>query len=171
KNVKEITLGAYEHQIYPFDKLVEELNVLRDTSRSPVFDVMLVLQNIDNLKNNLTEQKLGNLKVRDYINREQTTSKFDLAFYFREEGEQINVVIQYNTDLFYEDTVEEIFNDFKNILTNLPSSLDKSIDKLCDDLNIYERGRIVINSTFTIDPIDKIFRVLKTKLPEIPLIT
>ncbi|OQX04994.1 MAG: hypothetical protein BWK80_52870, partial [Desulfobacteraceae bacterium IS3] len=47
--VKQTTLEAYQHQIYPFDKLVE-LDVQRDISRSPIFDVMLVLQNTDEIK-------------------------------------------------------------------------------------------------------------------------
>lgn len=43
--VKQTTLEAYQHQEYPFDRLVDELNLPIDTGRHPVFDVMFVLQN------------------------------------------------------------------------------------------------------------------------------
>jgi hypothetical protein len=48
KEVRKTTLGAFENQEYPFEELVEKVKVKRDTSRNPLFDVMFMLQNIDN---------------------------------------------------------------------------------------------------------------------------
>ncbi|OMQ07750.1 condensation domain-containing protein, partial [[Flexibacter] sp. ATCC 35103] len=62
---KEILLGAYEHQGYPFDALIGKLNLSRDTSRSALFDVLVTLQNQSRLKN-LNTEGLSSLEVKGY---------------------------------------------------------------------------------------------------------
>src|SRR5262249_23568879 len=47
KNVKQVALGAYEHQAYPFDELVDALHLKRDLSRNPLLDVQVILQHDD----------------------------------------------------------------------------------------------------------------------------
>ena len=44
-HVKKVVLGAHEHQLYPFDDLVSSLDIPRDMSRNPLFDVQVIVQN------------------------------------------------------------------------------------------------------------------------------
>ena len=73
KQVKQTTLAAYNHQDLPFEQLVEHLKLARDLSRSPLFQVMLVLQN--NAEASLSLQGLQTTALP----MGQTTAKFDAS--------------------------------------------------------------------------------------------
>ena len=141
KKVKEVSLGAYEHQVYPFDALVEDLELKRDMSRSALFDVMIVLQNKEQ-----SRIELEGIEIRAYAQK-QTVSKFDLTFNFTElvDGE-IHLSIEYNTDLYEEWFISQmsahvvsfietvIENPIESISTiNYLSALEKK--KLLEDFN------------------------------------
>ncbi|EPR14447.1 condensation domain-containing protein, partial [Ruminiclostridium papyrosolvens] len=73
EEVKKGALKAFEYQDYQFDKLVEKLDIRRDISRNPLFDAMLVMQNMD-----IPKFEIQGLKFNQhYINSK--SSKFDLT--------------------------------------------------------------------------------------------
>ncbi|MGH8573121.1 MAG: condensation domain-containing protein, partial [Gammaproteobacteria bacterium] len=92
--VRATATEAYEHQPYPFDRLVDELDVARNVSRSPMFDVVVVMQNAA-----APAPAIDGLAVRPFI-REYDASKFDLSFGFEERDGGLQVDLTYNTDLF-----------------------------------------------------------------------
>ena len=71
--VRETAMGAYAHQDLPFEKLVEELKPERDLSRNPLFQVMLVLQNLPT-----ASQKLGDIDATPF-GAGAPNAKFDLT--------------------------------------------------------------------------------------------
>jgi amino acid adenylation domain-containing protein len=95
QNVRQTLLGALDHQDYPFDRLLEDLRLARDLSRSPLFDVMMVSQTGQGLQGEMGPVKVTHLP---HVSR---TSKFDLTFNC-EEGQ---IGIEYNPDLFTEDRI------------------------------------------------------------------
>ena len=122
---KETLLGAYEHQSYPFDRLVGKLNLKRDTSRSVLFDVMVVLQNQGQLNNINNEGELKGLQVEEYDFRRKTT-QFDLNFIFVE-TEGLALSIEYNTDIYDAYLVERMFVHFENLMSHAINNSKDSI--------------------------------------------
>jgi amino acid adenylation domain-containing protein len=109
--VKEVTLDAYKYQAYPFDELVDQLDLDRDLSRNALFDVMVVLQN-----NEMVDTVYpGGLKVSGY-EEEVETSKLDLIFTFFESGEEIHASIQYNSDIYLAATIERLAGHLLQLL-------------------------------------------------------
>jgi amino acid adenylation domain-containing protein len=96
--VTAATLQAYDHQIYPFDRLVEELALERDTTRSPLFDVMLVLQNMGNIHGAGIDGG-DNLQFEARA-LDQGVAKFDLSLTCIENAGGLNLNFEYNSDLF-----------------------------------------------------------------------
>jgi Condensation domain len=108
--VKETTLGAYEHQVFPFDWLIRELNVKRDPSRAPLVDVGLTLQNQNASEPGSRNRDGSAAPARDIailpFEQEHKISRNDLWFYCNEFGEEIFTSVNYNTALFTAESIE-----------------------------------------------------------------
>ncbi|MFB6819014.1 amino acid adenylation domain-containing protein [Streptomyces sp. NPDC056347] len=97
--VRATVLEAFAHQDVPFSRLVEELAPERDTSRTPLVQAMVSLQNTP-----AADLDLPGLRVEP-VELGRTTAQFDLTFGFLEEGGRLRAGVEYNTDLFDADTV------------------------------------------------------------------
>ena len=102
--IRRTTTEAFEHQAYPFDRLVNELNLERDTSRSPLFDVMLVLHN-----NEQPQIAMEGLQVRPLC-IELPVSRFDITFHFFETGSEVTATVEYATALFREERIRRLWH-------------------------------------------------------------
>ena len=107
QEVKGQALAAYEHQEYPFEELIEKLDLTRDPSRNPLFDVMFVLQNTDR-----RELELPGLRIAPYESS-HNISKFDLTLVAVEVHDGIDCSLEYSTALFNSSTAEEITENLK----------------------------------------------------------
>ncbi|MFA0962345.1 amino acid adenylation domain-containing protein [Roseivirga sp. BDSF3-8] len=103
EKVKSTLLGALSHSSYPFDRLVDELNIPRSTGRPPLFNVMV----------NYQEQSSSQLPAIAGVEISAEalpfhTSKFDLSFAFRHQGDRLDCTIEYATDLYLPSTIERM---------------------------------------------------------------
>jgi non-ribosomal peptide synthetase component F len=108
--VRSTALAAYEHQELPFERLVAELQPTRDLSRSPLFQVMFVLQNVPAPGLRLPELMVKPLEL------EPGTTKFDLTLSLGEGAAGLTGWLAYNTALFEEDTVRRMAGHFITLL-------------------------------------------------------
>ena len=116
--VKQTTFDAYEHQAYPFDALINELDLPRDLSRNALFDVMVMLQNTKLDKPADTDTS-NEITVKLYEEGQQTISKFDLGFGFVENGDEIHLSIEYNSDIYNDFLINQLSNHFEQLLNSL----------------------------------------------------
>ncbi|MBD3374652.1 hypothetical protein GF406_06415 [candidate division KSB1 bacterium] len=103
--IKSLTIKAAENQDYQFDDLIQGLQIERDPSRNPLFDVMFVWHNFQDSQNN--RQKLDDL-VLETIAPEFSISRFDLTLVAAEKDERLSCSIEYSTTLFKEDRIRGI---------------------------------------------------------------
>jgi amino acid adenylation domain-containing protein len=106
----EVLLGAYAHQDLPFERLLAELEPQRDLSRTPLFQVMLVLQNMPLPDLALPGLTLGLLPLAT------RRSNFDLTLWMYETGDGLRATFHFNTDLFAPATVERMLEHLAAIL-------------------------------------------------------
>lgn len=102
---KALVLDAFAHQSYPFDALVEELGPVREQGRAPLFDVVLILQNNDPVRVDLAGATGSALRDTS------VSAKYDLNFMF-EEKPNLELLLEYSSDLFEATTAEAWAQDF-----------------------------------------------------------
>jgi tyrocidine synthetase-3 len=118
QEVKEHALTAYEHQDYQFENLVEKLDMSRDLNRNPLFDTMFALQNIE-----MAALEMGTLQLIPY-EWDNKTAKFDLTLYAAEGNDGLELMLEYYTKLFTEDTAKRILKDYCKILQEVTKNKD-----------------------------------------------
>ncbi|MDX6183161.1 non-ribosomal peptide synthetase [Flavobacterium sp. Fl-77] len=115
RNVKKLTQEAYEHQIYPFDKLIGDLDLTHDISRNPLFDSTVVLQNAD-LDKKINALSNEGLEIALYEKIKASVSRFDISFNFVETINGLEFTLVYNTDIFDEVFIHQIQKHFESLL-------------------------------------------------------
>lgn len=115
QRVKQTALEAFVHQVYPFEKLVQELPIQRDSSRNPIFDVGYTW--MDEIGIQIDKITLSNIKVTQIpLELEQKTAITDLWFYFEKRADDIEGYLTYNSNLFREETAHFIKQALMKIL-------------------------------------------------------
>ncbi|MFH9657287.1 non-ribosomal peptide synthase/polyketide synthase [Streptomyces sp. NPDC017248] len=110
-DVRRTVLDAFAHQDVPFERVVDEVQPVRDTSRSPLFQVMVVLQNTPT-----AGLDLPGLHVTD-VEPESEQAAFDLTLEFAETASgDLHGLLTYNTDLFEAATAERMAGQLGTLL-------------------------------------------------------
>jgi amino acid adenylation domain-containing protein len=126
--VRETALGAYEHQDLPFEMVVEALRPPHDPSRTPLFNVMFVLQN--NRLPDLGRFGLGLAPLSPEDGAGTGTAKFDLTLLLEETAAELSGGLEYNTDLFDAATIERMARHFQTLLGAIVADPGRRLSEL-----------------------------------------
>ena len=134
--VKETALGAYAHQDVPFERVVEALGVERDPSRTPLFQVMFVLQNAP-----MPELRVGGVRFLPF-EVEAGSAQFDLKLTVVETAEGFEAGLEYATALFDAETVARMAEHLTRLLEHALEAPERELGSL-EWLGAQERRRLV----------------------------
>ncbi|HED09977.1 MAG TPA: amino acid adenylation domain-containing protein [Caldithrix abyssi] len=133
--VRDFMLEAYAHQDVPFEQIVDALVTRRDTSRSPIFQVMFVYQNLPQSAVEVSGIQLEALEHTSH------TAKFDLSVTVSP-GESMAWQFEYNSDLFREETIRRMMGHFENILHTVLEDIEVPVDE-AEYLDEEEKKRLL----------------------------
>ncbi|HEV8317836.1 MAG TPA: amino acid adenylation domain-containing protein, partial [Vicinamibacterales bacterium] len=134
--VRQTSLEAFDHQDVPFDHLIDEMGIRRDLSRSPLFQVMFVLQNTP-----LPKLSVGGLEV-EQLKVDRGTSKLDFTLSIEPTSRGLEGFIEYSTDIFDASLMAAMMRHYQQILEGIIAQPDQRVAEL-PLLTANERDQIV----------------------------
>ena len=135
--VREVVLGALVHQGVTIEQLIRHLRRERHRGHAPMFQVMLILQNMPKQL-----PRLPGLKVNE-LEFDRGTAKFDLTLEVVEQDGGLNCEFEYRTDLFEPATIARMVGHFRNLLAGAVDTPNVPLSRL-PLLDDRERSRLLI---------------------------
>ncbi|WP_188068391.1 hybrid non-ribosomal peptide synthetase/type I polyketide synthase [Brevibacillus brevis] len=111
--VKQTISSALDHQDYPFEELINSLDIQRDLSRNPLFETMFSFRDVYDK----TDQIGGVKEITSFYKHK--TAMFSIRFTAWEEGSQIGCEIEYSTNLFARKTMERMARYFEDLMKHV----------------------------------------------------
>ncbi|MEN5057173.1 non-ribosomal peptide synthetase [Sphingobacterium kitahiroshimense] len=144
-SVKEVVLGGYEHQHYPFDELIEAIGYKGDISRHPLFDIVTSYRYDHTEEIILSKRSFGLNITENNIDHDHLVSKFDLHFEFIETASGLRLNIDYNSDIYCCSTIERLG---AHLLTLVESAVREPSAPIIELDYIGAEERALLLSTF-----------------------
>lgn len=174
RRTRATDLGAYNHQDVPFERLVEQLNPTRSTGRHPLFQTMLTFNNIDGRTSDTNTPEASDVSVSAQ-RVESGIAKFDLLFGLDErrtsDGEAAGITggVEYNTDLFDQETVEALVAGLARLFANVIRAPKRRLSEF-DVLGDEQRRSLLVdwNDTVAEEPQDTLAEVFQQQVRETP---
>ena len=121
--VREVALAAYANQDAPFERVIEELRPDRDPSRTPLFDVLLVLHKTP------VARRLSGLQI-EQLPVTTATAKFDLTLELTETSDGLSGFFEYDSDLFEPATIDRLVRHFLTLVEGVAAAPDRRLSEL-----------------------------------------
>ena len=136
KAIQTNLIEAQRYQDLPFEQLVRELNVSRDISRHPLFQMMFTVQHVES--NSTSNAPWTPIETHEHAQ----TAKFDLAISIQIGKKNATVSLQYAKSLFKNETIARFAVHYKHILTAMVEPTDQPIESYAQ-LDFAEYQKII----------------------------
>jgi FkbH-like protein len=159
KRVSHAIHAAFPHQNLPIEMLISELKLTRKAGINPLFQTVFVFQNyFPKEKYNFSGLETKLIDVYNGISND------DIVFEVRKNGNDIDILFKYNTSLFFQSTIEKMANHFVFLLEKMLIEPERSIDDSSLLPALSQKKKIIIGSSFTIEPINESMQFWQDKL-------
>jgi amino acid adenylation domain-containing protein len=122
--VSQTTQEAYANHALPFERLVDQLQPERDTSRSPLFQIAFDLRDPDIVRCELDDICFGIMEP------DLGSAQYDLHLTLEQDGEELLAFWEFNTDLFSRATIERMSENYQQLLASVLAQPEQSISLL-----------------------------------------
>jgi len=125
EQVRDQTLSAFAHQDVPFEQVIDTLEMTRSLSHEPMGQVRFMFRNLPEEK----AEAATPLKM-EALQRVADIAKFDLLFVMTEQGDSLQCGIQFDRDLYREETVARIWEQFRHLMEQVAADPDRRLGAL-----------------------------------------
>jgi amino acid adenylation domain-containing protein len=172
--VRRTVAGALGHQHYPFPLLVEQLEPVRDRSRSPLFQAHFAWEKPAGVLDDAggsdgpARFDMGEL-VLEALPLQRSSSQFELTLMVLEAGRSLSATLQYNTDLWDEDSIARMAGHYRTLLESIVAAPSCPVGEL-PLLTDQERQQLLVewNATDTPYPADCLHRLIEAQVEKTP---
>ncbi len=122
--VRQVALEAHPHQDLPFEQLVDKLQIQRDLSYAPLFQVMFIFQNAPRELPSLPDLTVTPFDIQ------LNTTKYDLTLTFCETDQGLKGELEYCTDLFAASTITRLAGHLQTLMAGVIAQPERPIGAL-----------------------------------------
>jgi len=162
--IRRVLFDAYEHQDYPFPKLLDQLNLRTEPSRSPLVTAAF------NLDRPTAMPKMCGLEL-NLVSPPISYAKFDIQLNVIDfDSDLLLLQVDYSTDLFEAETINRMLGHFHTLLEGIVANPEERLDRL-PLLTPAERHQLLVewNNTQTDYPFDKcIHQLFEAQVEQTP---
>ncbi|AJR06621.1 non-ribosomal peptide synthetase [Photobacterium gaetbulicola] len=173
-DVHQMVMQAKFHQELPFELLVNELDIERDPSRNPIFQVMFSVQRFGDEGRANKDLPFSPAQLTDGVEL-PSPAKFDLSLFLDDSQPNIIGNLNYALSLFDEETARRLIEVYREVLTAFSGSLVQSVASIDAVSSKHQAQLAVLGSKTSIFPREQsliqLFEARANECPDIRALT
>ncbi|WP_121639835.1 non-ribosomal peptide synthetase [Virgibacillus sp. Bac330] len=123
KQIRSSMIEGFEHQNYPFDKLIDDMNPPRTLNNTPLFQTMFNYLSVP------LKIKIDDVTVEEHLVRHKI-AKYDISINILELTDKLNISFEYNIDLFEKDTIRRWLKHYIHVIRQVLANPDQTVAEL-----------------------------------------